>query len=68
MADNVFIRVRTLASRLDVNPVTIGRWVKSGVLPPPVQITPGVVGWRSEVIDQWLQQRLPADEKPQEGE
>jgi prophage regulatory protein len=41
-----------LAERYDVHRATIWRWVKSGVLPQPVQISPGCTRWRADEIDQ----------------
>lgn len=35
-----------LASRYSVSRATIWRWVKEGVLPKPVKLTPGCTRWR----------------------
>jgi predicted DNA-binding transcriptional regulator AlpA len=40
-----------LAERYDVSRSTIWRWVKRGVLPQPVQISPGCTRWLSDEIE-----------------
>ena len=33
---------------------TIDRWVKTGRLPPPIRLSPGVVGWRRSTLEEAL--------------
>lgn len=40
-----FLRPAALALRLGVSRATIWRWVKTGRLPTPVSLSPGVTGW-----------------------
>jgi predicted DNA-binding transcriptional regulator AlpA len=51
------IRPGRLAALLDVDPATIWRWAQSGVLPPPVEFSPGVRGWTQQQIEELLEQR-----------
>ena len=50
------IRPSRLAELLDVNPSTIWRWRKAGILPPPSRVG-GVEGWTEPVIQELLDQR-----------
>ena len=36
------------------NRVTLGRWIKSGRFPKPVQLGPNIVAWRLEEIEKYL--------------
>ena len=40
-----------LATRYGVSRATIWRWAKRGILPPPVQISPGCSRWNGEQLD-----------------
>jgi predicted DNA-binding transcriptional regulator AlpA len=51
------IRPKRLAELFDVNMTTIWRWRKAGVLPPPVQIGPGIKGWTEDEIAELIEQR-----------
>jgi predicted DNA-binding transcriptional regulator AlpA len=55
----MLFRTQRLAALLDVNPATIWRWRRSGVLPPPVAIG-SIHGWTSEQVAALLQQPVPA--------
>lgn len=46
-----FLRARALAARWGCHQTTVWRLVKRGDLPAPTRISPGVVGWRSDVIE-----------------
>ena len=50
------LTVRDLAKRLQVNKKTVRRWEASGRLPRAFAIG-GVIRWRSEDIDGWLEDR-----------
>ena len=43
-----------VAERVGVAPHTVRRWRSAGKLPPAIQIE-GIVRWRPEVIQQWLE-------------
>lgn len=52
----------TLAYRLDIARDDIGRHVKQGLLPPPVDILPGKRHWRWADVEAWIAARnRPAD-------
>jgi predicted DNA-binding transcriptional regulator AlpA len=46
-----FFRARALAARWNVNLTTIWRMTKRGDLPTPTRLSPGIVAWRSDVIE-----------------
>lgn len=50
-----FYRPKRLAALLGVHLTTVWRWRKLGILPPPIELSPGVRGWTErqigEVID-----------------
>ena len=46
-----YLRVRSVAQRLDVSVSTIHRLVQQGVLPKPIKLTPRSVVWRAADID-----------------
>jgi predicted DNA-binding transcriptional regulator AlpA len=55
-----FYRPGRLAELLDVDDATIWRWRKSGILPPPSEISPGIRGWTEEQIRELIEQRRGA--------
>ena len=40
-----------LADRYAVHRTTIWRWVRNGLLPQPIQISPGTTRWKLEEIE-----------------
>lgn len=48
------VSLRELAAITGLHKVTLWRLRKSGNLPVPIQISPGRVGWRADVIREWL--------------
>jgi len=52
------IRPARLADILDCSERTVWREVKMGRIPPPIQITPGVVGWTDTTVEQILEDRI----------
>jgi len=58
-----YIRIGQLASTKDkegrwpVSPPTVWRWSKSGLLPQPVRLGPGVTAWPIEVIEKFEAER-----------
>lgn len=47
------------ARQLGAHRVTIHRWVKQGILPPPIRITSRKIGWRQSTIEKLLADREP---------
>ncbi len=56
MPDQI-LRVADLAALLSVSRTTVWRWTQSGHLPPPLKIGPHTTGWRSSVVEAWLDAR-----------
>lgn len=50
-------RERDVLALLAVSKATLWRWRKSGSFPAPIQLGPNTVGWRREVIENWLSSR-----------
>ena len=52
-----YLTVKDLAKILKVSYVTMHRYIKKGITPPHFQLMPhGVIRWRKEDIDQWMNQ------------
>ncbi len=45
---------------LGVAKVTLWRWSRDGLLPPPVRLGPGSIGWRVSTLELWLREREAA--------
>ena len=43
-----------LSKVLQRSRVTVWRWIKEGILPPPIKINGTVLGWKADVINEWL--------------
>ncbi len=52
-----FVRDTELAARYGVGRVTIWRWAKTGLLPPPVRVGPGATRWDLTAVEQRERQR-----------
>jgi predicted DNA-binding transcriptional regulator AlpA len=52
-----YLRARELARMLGVSCATIRRWDRVGHLPRGVRLSPGVVVWRTDVIEAWTRAR-----------
>jgi len=52
-----YLNVKDVAEILGVSYVTMMRYIKKGITPPHFQVVPhGVIRWRKEDIDQWMNQ------------
>ncbi|MBE0459946.1 helix-turn-helix transcriptional regulator [Pseudoalteromonas prydzensis] len=51
---NQIVRPNQLAKELDVSLCTLWRWRQQNKLPQPIQLGPRLVGWKREVIEEWL--------------
>jgi prophage regulatory protein len=56
----IYLRAADLAQRFGVHPVTVWKWVRSGNLPQPTKLGPGVSAWRSDVLERWEAERSAA--------
>ena len=55
------LRPRELANHVGLSLATVWRLRRRGDLPEPIRLSPGCVGWRSSVVDAWLQTRSQTD-------
>lgn len=46
-----YLRPRTLAERWGCSLTTLWRLRQRGALPDPVRLSPGITGWRSDIIE-----------------
>ena len=51
---NQLVSPAQLSEIVNRSRVTIWRWIKDETLPPPVKINGTVLGWKVEVLSQWL--------------
>lgn len=54
------IRPVELAEQLGVSKVTIWRWTKEGILPPPRKLGSRAVGYVHSEVEEWLERRPEA--------
>jgi prophage regulatory protein len=52
-----YIQDKILADRYGVNRSTVWTWVRKGIFPEPVKLTPGCTRWRWEDVARWESQR-----------
>lgn len=53
-----FIRASEIAARLGVARATIYGWVEAGRFPPPIHLSPRVVGWIRSEFEEWVHNRI----------
>lgn len=58
-ADVHYIRVNQLAKRWGCSDMTLIRMRRRGTLPEPTRISPGIIGWRSDIIEAIEAERTP---------
>ena len=56
MVPGRLLSVGDLAELLQIDPKTVRRWREAGKLPPGIEIG-GIVRWRSENVDAWLEEQ-----------
>jgi len=54
---NKIIRARELAKKLTISVPTLWRMEQRGELPPKIQITQRISGWRESDIAEWMKSR-----------
>ena len=66
MHDNALhiLRIEATASKSGLSVPTIRRKLREGTFPKPIKLGKRAVGWRSDVIDEWLKSRPEADYAP----
>jgi len=55
-------RVKTLSKKLDMGVSTIWKMVKNGTFPKPVSLGERFTAWRSEDVQQWMDNLNKSDE------
>lgn len=60
------IRPNELAKKLSISKPTLWRMEKKGELPPKVQISKRISGWRESDITEWLKSREVIDQDQRE--
>jgi prophage regulatory protein len=46
-----YLRVRSVAERLDISESSVWRFVQQGILPNPIKLTPRTTVWKSADIE-----------------
>jgi predicted DNA-binding transcriptional regulator AlpA len=54
------ISISELAAELNVKPITIRRWIKTGHLPPPIRLTRERHFWPRAQLESWFAARSGA--------
>ncbi|HIF9261086.1 helix-turn-helix domain-containing protein [Photobacterium damselae subsp. damselae] len=54
---NPLLSSADVAAIVGRSPITIYRWMREGLLPPPIMVKGRVLGWRESVIDDWLEKQ-----------
>jgi len=59
-----FLRLPAVLSRIGVSKATLHRWVKAGMFPPSVALTPtrSTVAWSAAAVDAWIESKLAAND------
>ncbi|MHB0872748.1 MAG: helix-turn-helix transcriptional regulator [Acidithiobacillus ferrooxidans] len=48
-----FLRIGEAARVLGIHPKSLWRWVRQGVVPPPLALSPHVKGWWLSEVREW---------------
>ncbi len=57
MSQERMLSLPSVVLRTGLSRSTLYRLIKQGSFPPPLQLAPRAVRWRSEEIDEWLSNR-----------
>lgn len=57
MFNTPIVRPNELAKMLGVSTVTLWSWRRQGILPEPMQLGPRFIGWTSDTLNDWLQEK-----------
>lgn len=52
--DERFVNIAELARRVGAHKDTIHRWIRAGIIPPPIRINLRVIRWNASTIDAWM--------------
>lgn len=53
MSEHAYLSIKQVAARYNVSIVTPWRWVREGIMPGPVQLSPGCTRWRLSDLEKW---------------
>jgi len=56
MNDSI-LRPREVAARLGVQKACLYKWVRKGLMSPPIKLGPRTSGWRASYIESFIAQR-----------
>ena len=51
------LRHKDVQAMFGISRTTLWRWVRDGHFPAPIKLTPRTVGWRENVVEEWLDSR-----------
>lgn len=54
------LTIDEVTERTSLPRTTIWRRVRDGTFPPPIQLSPGRIGWLESEIDAWIAERAAA--------
>lgn len=57
LASRRYGRDRRIAEILDVSRATVWRWARAGIIPAPIQISPGVTVWDLDAVERAIASR-----------
>ncbi len=57
------LREKDVVEMIGVSPVTLWRWQKAGIFPQRIKVGPNVIGWRSTVIEKFIESRQQPPER-----
>lgn len=49
-----YLREPDLCAEIAISRATLWRWVKSGIVPQPIKLSPGVTVWRRSDVNEWV--------------
>lgn len=64
---NKFLTDQALAERFNTSRPTIWRWAQRGILPQPIQLSPGTTRWSADEIDAFEAERLASRKQVPRG-
>ena len=56
------LRIKHLTNKLSMSKSTIWLWIRNNKFPKPTKIN-GISVWRSEAIDQWINENINKEEE-----
>lgn len=63
MQQDKIVSVRDVSAQLGLSKATIYRLINDGAFPRPISLSRGRVGWKLEVIQEWIDRRPTTSKK-----